>query len=214
MNPYPFAGWIWFNKPNGDGKGKESSLLKIRLPLTDRSKTIDDKKQQIYTVQSFCPPFWFLFNLLIRSHSVLTARVRILGEVNLPSDSLYECRSFSLDKHRLGKASASRAAFQRRLYRSQYSVPYSVWPSWLHQSYDLQLLDQQARSTLLIRSLLPPNPVPLLDPVGLSYWMAHNLPMEYESILNLTSAIHYICKMKDQFEGMEENEEPIAALLW
>ena len=105
--------------------------------------------------------------------------------MNLPTDSLYECRSLSLDKQRLGKPGASRAASQRRLYRSQYSVPSSVWPSWVHQSYDLQLLDQRARSTSLIRSMLQPNPVARLDPVGLSYWMAQKLPMECQYRLPL-----------------------------
>ena len=127
--------------------------------------------------------------------------------MNLPTDSLYECRSFSLDKKRLGKPGASRATSQRRLYRSQYSVPYSVWPSWVHQAYDLQLLDQQARSASLIRSLLPPNPVPLLDPVGLSYWMAHNLPMEYEDRLPLLSINNANQRFRALISIMEKSQK-------
>ena len=110
----------------------------------------------------------------------LSARARIIAEVKLP-DSLYECRSFSLDKHRLGKPSDSHASSKRRLYKGQYSVPYSVWPSWVHQAYDLQLLDQKLGGKTIVHD----DPTLRMDPVDFSYWVVENLPTDREHIIPL-----------------------------
>ena len=122
---------------------------------------------------------------------IMVARVRILPEVVL-QDSLYDCRSSSLDKHRLGLSTDGPAWIQKRLYDGQYSVPYSVWPSWVHKAYDVRLVDQQvrralAKSILVKYHRIQPQyglPVPD-DPVGLSYWVVQNLPLEDEQRLEL-----------------------------
>ena len=117
----------------------------------------------------------------------MMATVRILPEVILP-DSLYECRSLSLDKHRLGKAGDSLASAKNRLYNGQYSIPYSVWPSWVHRSYDLQLAGQRVRRAMkqtVMRTSSHSSCFASLEPVDQSYMMVQNLPLDDTQRLQL-----------------------------
>ena len=91
----------------------------------------------------FSPKFIFLMK-----YRILIATVEVLPENILP-DSLYDCRSLSLDKHRLLPANGkNNTGFigtllsQKNIYEKQYNIPYSVWPTWVHRSYDLKFVTQ------------------------------------------------------------------------
>lgn len=126
---------------------------------------------------------------------ILVASVRILPEVQL-QDSLYDCRSLSLDKHRLdpgplGSSIVRAFRSQKRLYEKQYQIPYSVWPSWVSRLYDLELLAYRVRQELVQSVFLKLNSsssgtvhIPP-DPVDLSYWVVQNLPLEDDQRLQL-----------------------------
>lgn len=120
----------------------------------------------------------------------IIARVEILPE-NILSDSLYDCRSLSLDKHRLLPTSTAEnnsisggfirtLLSQKNIYEKQFHVPYSVWPSWVHRSYDVKFVTQrvlQELRTSIFISLGSDAIIPT-DPVDLSYWVIQNLPLE------------------------------------
>lgn len=119
------------------------------------------------------------------------ATVQILPEISM-SDSLYDSRSMSLDKFRLSPSTVSDPLIrsiitQNRVYKKQYQIPYSVWPSWVHRSYDLLLISQRVleelKKTLFVNietvSIIPS------DPVDLSYWIIQNLPLEDSQRLQL-----------------------------
>lgn len=127
----------------------------------------------------------------------MVARVKVLPETLL-QDSLYECRSHSLDKHRLmapaalGKGATDHFQSQKRLYDRQYKVPYSIWPSWVHRSYDLQLVTQRVgqelRQSIFLNVGSSPKTIRIpSDPVELSYWVIQNLPLDEEQRLELLS---------------------------
>lgn len=118
----------------------------------------------------------------------IIARVEILPENILP-DSLYHCRSPSLDKHRLLSASTTENSSnsfihtllsQKNIYKKQFHVPYSVWPSWVHRSYDVKLVTQRVllelRTSIFIN--LGSDAIIPTDPVELSYWVIQNMPLE------------------------------------
>ncbi|EFX70803.1 hypothetical protein DAPPUDRAFT_112386 [Daphnia pulex] len=130
---------------------------------------------------------------------ITIARVQILPELEV-SDSLYQCRSYSLDKHRLSTATSSDISVasllsKKRIYDKQYKIPFSVWPSWIHRSYDLQFIAQRVMLELSTSifvgssafadvgsgSIVPRNPV------DLSYWVIQNLPLDDELRLELLS---------------------------
>lgn len=109
-------------------------------------------------------------------------------------DSLYCCRSYSMDKHRLCPATSSDVSIasllsKKRIYDTQYKIPYSIWPSWIHRSYDLQFLAQRVllelRTSIFVDvgsgSIVP------RDPIDLSYWVIQNLPLDDDLRLQLLS---------------------------
>ncbi|KAK4014670.1 hypothetical protein OUZ56_027187 [Daphnia magna] len=124
---------------------------------------------------------------------IIIARVQILPEMEV-SDSLYCCRSYSIDKHRLSPATSSNISIasllsKKRIYDLQYKIPYSIWPSWVHRSYDLQFVAQRVllelRTSIFVDvgsgSIVPRNPI------DLSYWVIQNLPLDDDLRLQLLS---------------------------
>ena len=119
--------------------------------------------------------------------------MQILPEI-LTSDSLYHCRSYSLNKYRLSPVDSSVASVapllsQKRIYDKQYKVPQSAWPAWVHRSYDLQFAAQRVllelRTSIFVDvgsgSIVPRNPI------DLSYWVIQNLPLDDDLRLQLLS---------------------------
>ena len=84
---------------------------------------------------------------------------------------------------------------KKRIYDKQYKIPFSIWPSWIHRSYDLQFIAQRVilelRTSIFVGSsafadvgsgsIVPRNPV------DLSYWVIQNLPLDDELRLQLLS---------------------------
>lgn len=78
---------------------------------------------------------------------------------------------------------------QKRIYDKQYKIPQSVWPSWIHRSYDLQFVAQRVllelRTSIFVDvgsgSIVPRNPI------DLSYWVIQNLPLDDDLRLQLLS---------------------------
>lgn len=114
--------------------------------------------------------------------SIIKILVQVLPENNL-QDSLYDCRSMSLDRWRMLPANeknspAAALLSKERLYSKQYHIPYSAWPSWVHRSYDLHLVAHRVRSELQKSIFLKQGINVPKDPVELSYWIIQNLPLE------------------------------------
>ena len=96
-----------------------------------------------------------------------------------------------MDKHRLLPTSTAEnnslsggfirtLLSQKNIYEKQFHVPYSVWPSWVHRSYDVKFVTQrvlQELRTSIFISLGSDAIIPT-DPVDLSYWVIQNLPLE------------------------------------
>lgn len=143
----------------------------------------------------------FIFNVvpIFNRFRITIARVQILPELEL-SESLYQCRANSLDKHRLLLATSSDISVasllsKKRIYDKQYKVPFSIWPSWIHRSYDLQFVAQRVLLELSTSifvgssafadvgsgSIVPRNPI------DLSYWVIQNLPLDDDLRLQLLS---------------------------
>lgn len=164
--------------------------LRVKALVRQRFQVIQARRQLdgSVSIPSTVPIVQIETLLVYLAHRILVARVKILPEVIL-QDSLYHCRSTSLDKRRLSKPGESRPWAQKRLYDVQYGIPYSVWPSWVHQAYDLHLVDQQVRRALgqsiLVDLGRQSGPSVPSDPVGLSYWVVQNLPLEDEQRLEL-----------------------------
>lgn len=131
--------------------------------------------------------------MLYLSSRIIIARVFIMPENKLP-DSLYSCRSLSLDKYRLCEAStkeppAMPLVAKNRVYDKQYKIPCSTLPTWVHRSYDLQYIAQRVllelRTSIFVDvgsgTIVP------LDPIDLSYWVIQNLPLDDDLRLQLLS---------------------------
>merc|ERR1712071_718992 len=76
-----------------------------------------------------------------------------------------------------------------RQYRKQYQVPYSVWPCWVHKSYDLLLISERVLDELKRTIFVDMKTMDIIprDPIGLSYWIIQNLPLEDGQRLQLLS---------------------------
>lgn len=64
-----------------------------------------------------------------------------------------------------------------------YSSKFTYWPSWVYKMYDIEWLSEQIKLEL---SSWSSSPLPC-DPVALSFWVAHNLPVGNEIRLQLLS---------------------------
>ncbi len=174
-------------------EGFESGFgFRIKARIRQRVKVIQARRQIDGFDQMMCNVIC-CDNYFLYSFRITIARVQVLPE-NLVPDSLYHCRSCSLDKCRLFPPTSSDISVtsllsQKRIYDKQYKVPYSVWPSWIHRSYDLQFIAQRVllelRTSIFVDvgsgSIVPRNPV------DLSYWVIQNLPLEDDLRLQLLS---------------------------
>ncbi|KAH9489113.1 hypothetical protein Btru_042228 [Bulinus truncatus] len=62
-----------------------------------------------------------------------------------------------------------------------YSAHYTWWPPWVYKMYDIDWLTEQIKAEL--HSWCPASLPP--DPIDLSFWVAHNLPVNNEVRLRL-----------------------------
>ena len=125
----------------------------------------------------------------------MVATIEILPEINL-TDVLYYPRSSSLDRYRalppavMGQICDNEHAMQTRKWKKQYQFSCSVWPAWVYQSYDLQLLGelvrQELRKSVYVHESSCGAALPR-DPIDLSYWVIKNLTLEDEQRLLLLS---------------------------
>lgn len=147
---------------------------------------------------------WILF-----SFSSILARVKILPE-NVLTDALYDCRSTSLDRWRTLPAKeknspAGQLLAQQRLYRKQYHLPSSVWPNWVHQSYDLHFVAHRVLSELQKSIFINMESTVNItkDPVLLSYWVIQNLPLVDEQRLKLLNINNPIQRLRAELSILQ-----------
>ncbi|XP_059178697.1 protein cereblon-like isoform X2 [Physella acuta] len=125
------------------------------------------------------------------------ARVRILPEISLchaldgarlpshykimvsPPDDSDDMIKTAVDRQ--GRAFASVDLRRKSLVTKLYSANYTWWPPWVYKMYDIEWLAEQTRAEL--HSWCPTS-LPD-DPVDLSFWVAHNLPIDDELRLRL-----------------------------